>query len=278
MGLGTGGIAAIIGGIGAAGSIGSSLINANATSNAASEQEQQAQNALNFQNKVFDTNQTNIQPYLGAGSGSIAQLMAGIQNGTFGSNPSFVAPTAQQAEQTPGYQFNLQQGLKSVDEGAAARGGLQTGGTLKAEQNYGAGLASNTYQQTYTNALNSYQENLANQQQQFSQLFQPAQLGENAAVGAGSEANTSAGNVGQLLTGIGNSQAAGTIGTANAITGGINGVANSATNGLLYNQLLNPSGGGTPTGPTTGPANPGGFYSPINPSVPGGLGLPTGGS
>lgn len=58
-------------------------------------------------------------------------------------------------QQTPGYQFNLQQGLQGIDRGAASRGMLTSGNTLNAEQQYGAGLASNTYQQALQ-ALNPY--------------------------------------------------------------------------------------------------------------------------
>ena len=46
---------------------------------------------------------------------------------------------------TPGYQFALQQGLQGVERSAAGRGTLLTGGTLKALQQYGTGLADQTY-------------------------------------------------------------------------------------------------------------------------------------
>lgn len=274
--------ALILGGLGAAGAIGGSAINASASQTAASEETQEAQQALEFQEQVFGTNQQNIAPYLASGGTSASALMQAISNGTFGpgSVPAFQAPTAAQAEQTPGYQFNLSQGIAAIDEGAAARGGLNTGGTLKAEQNYGAGLASNTYQQTYNNALSAYQQQLATQQQAYTQLLQPAELGESAAVGAGSLNNQAAANAGSIMTQIGNAQAAGTVGTANAITGGINSGISSASNAYLYNQFLNGGGGqnNNPVGPTTGPANPGGFYAPIDPNVAGGLGLPSGAS
>lgn len=54
-------------------------------------------------------------------------------------------------QSSPGYQFQLGQGLQAIDRGAASKGLLSSGNTLMAEQNYGQGLAN----QDYTNWLNS---------------------------------------------------------------------------------------------------------------------------
>jgi hypothetical protein len=59
----------------------------------------------------------------------------------------------------PGYAFRMSEGLKSLDRQAAARGGLISGGALKAAQMYGQDLGSQEYQ----NAFNRYQTNRANQ-------------------------------------------------------------------------------------------------------------------
>ena len=50
----------------------------------------------------------------------------------------------------PGYQFRMDQGQKAIERSAAARGGLFSGGTGKALQQYSQGLAS----QEYGNAFN----------------------------------------------------------------------------------------------------------------------------
>jgi hypothetical protein len=62
----------------------------------------------------------------------------GAGSGT-GSNPQSAL------ENTPGYQFSLQQGLQAVQRSAAARGTLLTGGTLQRLQQVGSGLASQNY-------------------------------------------------------------------------------------------------------------------------------------
>ena len=72
---------------------------------------------------------------------------------------TYTLPTLADLQNTPGYQFQLQQGLQGVDRGAAARGGLNTGGTLKAENNYAQGLAGTTYQNAVANSLGAFNTN-----------------------------------------------------------------------------------------------------------------------
>lgn len=239
VGLTVGAGLAIAGGIGAAASVGSAAIGAHAAGKAADQQAASADKALDFQKEIQATNQTNYKPYLDAGSTSINKLMDDLNNGTFGpgSNPAFKAPTADEARATPGYQFTLDQGMRATDAGAAARGGALSGGAVKAEAGYASGLADSTYNDVYTRSLSSYQANLAKQAQEFSQLYQPASLGENAAAQSGNTSQQVAGNVGSLMTQVGNAQAAGTIGQANAAAGGLTGVANAAQQAYLLNQL-----------------------------------------
>jgi hypothetical protein len=44
-------------------------------------------------------------------------------------------------QSSPGYQFQLEQGLRAVDAGASAKGMLRSGAT-QAEQKFGHGLAN----------------------------------------------------------------------------------------------------------------------------------------
>lgn len=125
-------------------------------------------------------------------------------------------------QETPGYQFQLEQGLNAIDNSAASRGNLFSGATLKASQGFGQGLANQEYN-TYLNRLaaqaNAGQAAAGNQ----------AAAGSNFAAGAG-----------QALGNIGNSLAAGRIGQSNAYSQGIGNVV-----GLLnYQNQLAPSGGG----------------------------------
>lgn len=227
--------------LGVAGAVGGAAISANATGNAVDEQTAQQNKALEFQQQEYSDQKANQAPFVSAGQSSVGQLMAGLSNGTFGpgSIPGFVAPTLQQAQQTPGYQFTQQQGEEGIERGAAAAGGAFTGGTLKSLAGFDSGLADTTYQQIFNNALSGYQTQLASQNQGFNQLASVAGLGENAAANAGNTGAQAASTIGSTLTNLGATQAAGTIGQANAAVSGING-ATSALSLPLYLQALQP--------------------------------------
>lgn len=98
------------------------------------------------------------QPYTGAfvpPSTNVGSLPSWAQP----YDKQFTLPTAAEVQQTPGFQFALQQGIQGIDRGAAARGTLDTGGTIKAEQEYGTGLASQYYQNAVNNALQQFGTN-----------------------------------------------------------------------------------------------------------------------
>jgi hypothetical protein len=115
-------------------------------------EQQNQKNAQDFQNGVWTGTKTAEQPYQDLGSTSANSLKNLLSKG-------FQAPTLADAENTPGYQFTLQQGTDAINKNAAANGTLFSGNTGKALTDYGQGLASTTYQQDYNNALNTYMSN-----------------------------------------------------------------------------------------------------------------------
>lgn len=106
-------------------------------------------NAITAQNTALSNVTAAEQPYQTLGSTSANHLSDLLSKG-------FQAPTLAEAEQTPGFQFNLETGTNAIDENAAATGTLMSGNTGVALQKFGQGLAENTYQQDYQNALNTY--------------------------------------------------------------------------------------------------------------------------
>jgi hypothetical protein len=80
------------------------------------------------------------------------------------------------SEDDPSYQFRLSQGLKALQNSAAARGNLLTGGTAKAINDYGQQAASQEYQAAYGRAANTYGMNLNKQLSTFDRNW-GAQLG-----------------------------------------------------------------------------------------------------
>lgn len=270
---------AIAGALGAAGSIASSAIGSNAAETAAGQQVNEENQALQQQQNIWGQEQQNIAPYLTAGQTGISNLMSALQSGQFGAgslpaapqfNQTFTPPTLEQAQQTPGFQFQETEGDKGILEASAASGGAISGGTAKSLEGYNQNLANTSYGNIFNQALSTYgaglqgyqanlagyQQNLAAQNQQFTQLLQPAEIGESAAAGINSQGTATAQNIANLMSQIGNAQASGTVGSANALTSGITGATNSAEQSILLNLLL---GGGGQNGQVTqigSPTNP----------------------
>lgn len=155
-----------------------------------------------------------------------------------------------QFTQDPGYAFRLSEGQKALDRSAAARGGMISGGALKAAQRYGQEMGS----QEYTNAFNRYQTERASQLQPLQSLAGVGQSATNqmgSAAGAyGSGASNAygaagagaSGAYGNLGTNLGNLAlgAGATAGNAAIAQGNIRasqyGTAGSAANTLWNNR------------------------------------------
>jgi hypothetical protein len=231
--------------------------------------------------------------------------------------------------QTPGYQFNLSQGLRAAQNSAAARGLGVSGAALRGAANYATGLADSTYQNQFANqqtlwqdqvnsllggfntqqtswqdqlqkALQGYgmsqqswadtaqnaMQDFANRQQAFSdaynntlanyqgqqgrfnafmnegsaaqqqisdafnRAYNTTALGSNAASQLGTNAINAGNSMAQTYGNTGAAQAAGSVGTANALGGALSNAANSYQQYTLLNHLIqNQNGGGGATVP-----------------------------
>lgn len=222
MAIGT--AAAILGGAAI-----SALAGSKASSSAASTQAKAATEAANVQAAAADRAAALQEPWRQAGIRALPQLEAQ----TNAMPAAFTGQVNMMAD--PGYQFRLGEGLKSLDRQAAARGGLISGGALKAAQRFGQDYASNEYQNAYNRALTQYNANVAREATGYNRLASLAGIGQTAGT-----------NVGNLYTGAGAAQAAGLTGAANARASGYVGAANALTGGLsnalnMYqqNQFMN---------------------------------------
>ena len=188
--------------------------------------------------------------------GAFGSLMKGYGGG------EFQAPTAEQARQTPGYQFALQQGEGALQAGAAARGDLLTGGTQTALNQYGQNAADTNYNDVYNKALQTYNTNYnvwANQQANtYNRLSALAGGGQTAAQNLSSAGTQEAGQVANTLSNTGQqvgqnmnnaaaATASGYVGSANAWGSALNNSGNSLLQMSLLSKLLgnNSSYGGT---------------------------------
>jgi hypothetical protein len=123
----------------------------------------------------------------------------------------------------PGYQFRMDEGNRSIENSGAARGMQLSGATLKALSRFGSDYGSKEYGTAYDRFNN-------NNTQQYNRLAGIAGSGMTATNNVNQLGQASAFNQGSTLQGIGNAQAGGTIGTANAYTNGLSQVMQQIRN------------------------------------------------
>lgn len=197
-----------------------------------------AKKAANTQKDAAQASNDLIRPYVNAGNESTNRLMKLLGLGGFdeqyylAQNPDVAAavkagqfasgqehynqygkkegrpgyePVQSALEQTPGYQFARTQGLKAVQNSASAKGLGSSGAALKGAADFATGLADKTYGE------------------QYNRLLGLTQVGQNAAVGAGSN-----------LVGAANAQGAAYVNAGNNVAQGFN----AATQGYLTNKLI----------------------------------------
>lgn len=190
--------------------LGASAIGAGASlygsSKASKAQAQAAQQALAFQQQVHRQNQQNIEPFINAGRSALPSLLDLYGIGSSGKAPFQTA--MDNFRVSPDYEFALGEGMKALDRSAASRGNLLGGNQLREITKFGQGLATQNWG-NYINRLSSG-------------LQSTASLGQNAATGAGALAANQAGQIGNTMMGIGQAQASGYVGGANAINSGLN--------------------------------------------------------
>jgi hypothetical protein len=108
------------------------------------------------------TGGTAFDPYPGGQFVPPSTTLPGVpvyQAPVFEAPPMFQAPTLEQAMATPGYQFRLGEGKRALENSAAAKGLVRTGGTLKDLLAYGQNYATNAYRDTFDQALTTYKTN-----------------------------------------------------------------------------------------------------------------------
>lgn len=232
-------------------SIAKGIFGAKASDKASQQQQQSADRAIDFEKEVYGDQRRDQQPYQDLGTAAIAQLMKrlGAETPEFKGPQDFNAPSLEEARMSPGYQFAKQEGQGGILKAQAASGGAITGGTGRALDEFTTGLADSTYTNVFNRSLATYKTNLdknlgvfntnqAADQQKFSQLFAPAQLGESATAQIGNVGSHAATSIGDLFTQKGNAAASGTIGTANAWGGALSGLANTANDTFLLSQFM----------------------------------------
>lgn len=230
--------------------VASSLIGANASQNAAQTQANAANQAAQIQQQMFNTQNAQQQPYRTAGYSSLNQLLGGL-GGTqqqFTPTGGMGAPITGTGQFTqtfgpqqlasnlaPNYQFMLNQGLGATRQTGNAGGG---GSNInQAATRFAEDYASNAYQNAFANYQNQ-QSNI------FNRLASIAGIGQTAQGQTQNLATSTAGNIGQAAIGAGQAQAAGQVGVANALGGGLQNLAGYNYLGNLLSPTASSGGGG----------------------------------
>lgn len=186
---------------------------------AANVQANAAKQAASGQQAMFNQVRADLLPWQAAGIKGTGTLTDFIGLG-LGQDPTQSRllrkfdPTMAELEATPGYQWSLGQGLKSVQSSAAARGLGSSGASYRGAIDYATGLAGTTYQQQLQNEL-------AQRQLQFNMLQALSEGGRGAAAQSGQLGTTGQAAAGQFLTSAGAAQAGGYAGMANNLGGSL---------------------------------------------------------
>ena len=206
--------AAVVG----AATVAGSMYSSKQAGKAAKTQAASADRASQIQWDMYDQTRKDLDPYKQAGDTSLSQLMGQMTpDGYF--NQTY---TGQDIYSDPSYQFRLQQGQDAIQSSAAAKGGLLTGATLKALQNYGQESAS----QEYSNAYNRFN---ADQTNRYNRLSNLVGIGQNAAAQVGNAGAQTAQAVANNTMAGANSIAAGQVASANNWANTANNLGSMAT-------------------------------------------------
>lgn len=189
------------------------VVSHNQNKKATEAAQQGGQAAIDEQRRQFDLARQDQMPWLNAGSGALSQMQQ-LNSGNFSS-----------FTESPDYAFARDQGLQGLERGAAARGGMYSGGADADRMRFASGLASQNY--------NSF----------YNRLQSMAGQGQTTASGLGQMGMGMANNIGNAQMGMGNARASGYINNAN-IAGNVLGQGAGAL-GQWYGQNSARNGGGT---------------------------------
>jgi hypothetical protein len=231
---------------------------AQAAGDAARVQSDASRYAANLQQKQYEENVQRQQPFYQAGVNALPELVQASKYTPFGQD---------QFQADPGYAFRLSEGQKALERTAAARGGLISGGALKAASRYGQDMGSQEYQNAYNRALTGYgtqvdrsntafsrgltgyNADVARADTGYNRLASMAGVGQTTGqqlnTAGANYANTASNTLGNYGTaasnavmGAGQATAAGQMGSANTLASALNTGVSSYLNQSNFNDWL----------------------------------------
>jgi len=220
-------------------------------------------------------------PSLTTGTGGFSTTPTSSASGGYGSlmapwTGTFTSPDAITEQNDPGYQARMKLGTDAIQRSAAAAGGVVTGGTAQALDQYGQDYASNEYNnvynrayQNYATGYNQFEQDQANQFNRLAAISGVGQTAANQLATSGQAASNNvssnllntAQNMGTSYQNAAAANASGIVGGANAWNSALSGAGSSLSQLSMLQQLF----GGTSSG---GYGNSGGAGYSYNPYQP----------
>ena len=229
------GIAAAV--IGGAAALGGAAIGAYGSSKAAKAQARAAQQGIEAQERMLERQIGLQEPFRQAGLGAQNQLLTllGLPGGAAGTAEYGAAAqpfSMNKFEADPGYGFRMSEGMKALENSAAARGGLLSGSTLKGVSRFGQDLASQEYQ----NAFNRYQIERDARLNPLQSMMGSGQTATNQLTGAMGQTGQ---GIAQGYGNLGQARASAYVGGTQAAMQGLQGIGGMAQN-YYNNQMMAP--------------------------------------
>jgi hypothetical protein len=197
-------VAVAVAGVGVAAAAGTAVVSADSSRKAANTQADAAKNATSIDWEMYNQNRKDYAPWREAGKNALSLLESKVNAG-----PG-------EFTESPGYEFRLKEGQKTLERSAAARTGVLGGDTERALVRYGQDYATNEYD----NFLSRYYQSLTPYQSL-------SDVGQTATAGTVNAGTNAANQIASNAIQAGNAQATGYINNANAISGGVQSAGNN---------------------------------------------------
>lgn len=200
---------------------------ASAQKDAANQAAAAQRQAMEYQKANYEQASGNLSPFIQSGQGANSLLAEayGLSGKTALGQSSLEA-----FRNSPDYQFALKGGSEALDNSAAAKGGVLGGNQIRAQTEYGQGLA--------TQNLQNYFARLSGMS---GQGIQAGGILGQIGTGAGNSVGASANNMGNSLMAAGTADASGILGMTKGFQSGLGSLS-------LFNQMSKSSYGGGGTG------------------------------
>lgn len=216
-------------------SLGGAYLSSSAAKRAADTQAAATRDANARLDAQYNTTRNDLAPWRtmgGQANSALARALGlGANDGSsdFGSlNKPF---TGADLASEPGYQFGLDQGMRALNNRAAAAGSYFSGAALKGAQQYAQDYAGTKYN-------DAFNRDQTTKNQRYNFLSGQSSSGQNAATQTGNFGTQVSSNIAGNTTALGNAMGASQIAQGNAWNNGISGAINNYQQNQLMDRIL----------------------------------------